>query len=218
MTTETGFQTTRARWAVAIGFVACWVVGLLVGGPDLGPDATPADVAQEFSAGGRVVAFSALVHGAAGVLLLLLGLSLGSGRTRRSVVVLASIAAVLSFDQLAGEVGLALDPDRAGAVALWEMVSRVDGAKMIVLAALVAATWWGSARRGPVLSAVSGLAVIALVASGIGYLTLSAGLMAVAGASLPLLLVWSLTATAVQVDKQRPRTEPAWSAGDDGRP
>lgn len=216
MTSGTRFQSARARWAVAVGFVACWVVGLLVGGPDLGPDAVPADIVRAFSVGSRVLVFSALVHGAAGILLVLLGITLGSGRTRRSVVVLASIAAVLSIDQLAGEVGLVLDPHRAGPVALWEMVNRVDGAKMLVLAALVATTWWGAPRRRLGLSVVSGLTVVALVLSGVGYLTLTAGLMAAAAASLPLLLLWSLTATSTAVGEQRSATERARSTIGDG--
>lgn len=214
MTSAPRFETARARWSVAVGFVACWVVGLLVGGPDIGPHAVPADICRAFSDGTRVLVFSALVHGVAGVLLVLLGIALGSGPTRRSVVVVASLAAVLSIDQLAGEIGLVLDPRRPGSVALWEMVSRVDGAKMLVLAALVAATWWGSPRRGPGLSIVSGLAVMTLVLSGVGYLTLSAGLMAVAAGSLPLLLVWSLTATRASISEQRLSIEQSRLAAD----
>lgn len=218
MTSETWFGSGRARWAVATAFVACWVVGLVVGGPDLGPDATPRAVAQAFSDQTRVVAFSALVHGAAGILLVLLGLSLGSGRTRRTTVALASIAAVLSIDQLAGEIGLALDPDRTGGVALWEMLSRVDGAKMLVLAALITSVWSGTVRRGATLSVVSCLAVVSLVLSGVGYLTLSAGLMATAAASLPLLLLWSLTATAASASAEQTEIEPHLQADGHARP
>lgn len=218
MTSETWFSSARARWAVATAFVACWVVGLVVGGPDLGPGATPTAVAQAFADQTRVVAFSALVHGAAGILLVLLGLSLGSGRTRRTTVALASIAAVLSIDQLAGEVGLALDPDRTGAVALWEMLSRVDGAKMLVLAALVTSVWSGTVRRSALLSVVSCLAVLSLVLCGVGYLTLSAGLMAAAAASLPLLLLWSLTATAASPGEQQTDVGPHLQADGHARP
>ena len=216
MTPETRFRSARARWAVATAFVMAWVVGLVIGGPDLGPEASPWDVGQRFSDQHRVIASSVVVHGVAGVLLVLLGLALGSGRTRRTTVVLASIAAVLSIDQLAGEIGLALDPHRAGAVALWEMLSRVDGAKMLVLAALVASVWRGSVRRVPGFSVVSCLAVVALVLSGVGYLTLTAGLMAAAAASLPLLLLWSLTATSATVGEQRSATERARSTVGDG--
>ena len=208
MTSETWFSSARARWAVATAFVACWAVGLVVGGPGLGPVATPRAVAQAFSDQTSVVAFAALVHGAAGILLVLLGLALGSGRTRRTTVALASIAAVLSIDQLAGEVALALDPHRGGGVALWEMLSRVDGAKMLVLAALVASVWRGAVHRGHTLTVVSCLAVVSLVLSGVGCLTLSAGLTAAAAASLPLLLVWSLTATAASTGEQTTDVEP----------
>jgi len=218
MTSETWFSSARAGWAVATAFVACWAVGLVVGGPDLGPVATPRAVAQAFSDQTRVMAFAALVHGAAGILLVLLGLALGSGRTRRTTVALASIAAVLSIDQLAGEVGLALDPHREGAVALWEMLSRVDGAKMLVLAALVASVWSGAVHRGPSLSVVSLLAVVSLVLSGVGCLTLSAGLMAAAVASLPLLLVWSLTATAASASAEQQDVEPLLRADGHARP
>jgi len=208
MTSESRSLTAGTRWAVATAFVACWVLGLVVAGPDLGTEASPSGVGQAFSGHHRAVASSVLVHGAAGILLVLLGLALGSGLTRRTTVALASIAAVLSIDQLAGEVALALDPHRAGGVALWEMLSRVDGAKMLVLAALVASVWRGAVHRGHTLTVVSCLAVVSLVLSGVGCLTLSAGLTAAAAASLPLVLVWSLTATAASTGEQTTDVEP----------
>ncbi|ACZ21848.1 hypothetical protein Sked_19230 [Sanguibacter keddieii DSM 10542] len=202
MTTATRFQTARARWAVAVGYVTCWVAGLLVGGPQLGPDATAAEIGLAFSDETRVLVFAVLVHGAAAAFLVLLGLSLSSGRTRRPVVALATIAAVLSLDQLAGEVSLAVDPYRTGSVALWEMVSRVDGVKMLVLAALVGTVCAGAVRRGRALMVVTVVTAVALVLSGIGYLTLSAALMGLAAASLPLLLAWVVVATAATVGSE----------------
>lgn len=199
MTTATRFQTARARWAIAVGYVTCWVAGLLVGGPQLGPDATAAEIGLAFSDDTRVLVFAALVHGAAAAFLVLLGLSLSSGRTRRPVVALATIAAVLSLDQLAGEISLAVDPYRSGSVALWEMVGRVDGVKILVLAALVGTVYAGAARRRRALMVVTTLAAVALVLSGIGYLTLSETFMGLVAVSLPALLVWVVVATAVTV-------------------
>lgn len=216
MTTATRFQTARARWAVAVGYVACWVAGLLVGGPQLGPDATAADIGLAFADGTRVLVFAALVHGAAAAFLVLLGLSLGTGTARRTVVALATIAAVLSLDQAAGEVSLVVDPHRAGPVALWEMVSRVDGVKMLVLAALVGTVCAGAERRGRALTVVTALTVGALALSGIGYLTLSAALMGLAAASLPLLLVWVMTATATTALEIRAQDRPPRLPAGDG--
>ena len=199
MTPASVSLTARTRWTIACAYVACWVAGLLVGGPQVDPGAGSHALALAFSEQARVLVFAVLVHGVAAVLLALLGLALGSGPTRRLTVSLAATAAVLSFGQLAGEVSLVAGPRHAQASATWESVSRVDGLKMLVLAALVTAVWVGAAHRGRVLTAVSGLAVATLVLSGIGYVTVSTGLMALAGASLPLLLLWSLAATAASV-------------------
>lgn len=208
--------TARTRWTIAITYVACWVAGLLVGGPQVDPRAAPDELAQAFSDETRVLVFAVLVHGFAAVLLVLLGLALGHGPTRRLVVALAATAAVLSFGQLAGEVSLVVGPHRAEASATWGSVSRVDGLKMLVLAALVAAVWVGATHTGRVLTAVSGLAVVTLLLSGAGYVTVSAGLMPLAGASLPLLLVWSLVATAGSVRERPPEPGPVARTDGDG--
>jgi hypothetical protein len=196
MTVTTRTWTPRTRWSIAIGYVVCWIAGLVVGGPTLPPAASAAAIAQEFGGSTSIVLFAVLVHGVAAVLLLALGLSLASRRTVRGVVPLAGLAAGLSLVQLAGEITLVTAPSSAAAVTIWEVITRVDGIKMIVLAALVVVAHTGLSGTHLALTIVSALTALALVASGIGYLALVPALMEAATASLPLLLVWTLVATA----------------------
>jgi hypothetical protein len=196
MTIATRTWTPRTRWFIAVGYVVCWIAGLVVGGPTLPPAASAAAIAQEFDGSTSIVIFAVLVHGVAAVLIVALGLSLASRRTVRGVVPLAGLAAGLSLVQLAGEITLVTGPSGAAAVTIWEVITRVDGIKMIVLAALVVVVYAGRSRTHLALTIVSALTALALVASGIGYLALVPSLMEAAAASLPLLLVWALVATA----------------------
>lgn len=187
------------RWAIAIGYVLCWVLGLLLGGPSLPPDATAAEVAAEFTTSPMtVLAFAILVHGIAAVLLAALGWSLTPRPGTRRILAWAGVAAALSLVQLAGETALVDRPAGLHAATIWEAITRIDGLKMLVLAVLVAVVHGGSASRRPVFTLASALTAIALLISGIGYLALLPTLMTAANASLPLLLLWALAATAAR--------------------
>jgi hypothetical protein len=59
----------------------------------------------------------------------------------------------------------------------------------------------GHFRGRLTLTIVSAAASISLLLSGIGYLNLNAFLMEVTTASLPLLLIWALMATAERVSE-----------------
>lgn len=180
---------------MAVGYVLCWIVGISTGGPDLPPGADADVVGSEFSGSLAILVFAVLVHGVAAVLLVALGRTLVSEPERRAPLVLASIAAALSLVQLIGEIVLVTGSDALPADVIWEVVSRVDGAKMLVLAALVVNVHGGVFRGRIAVTLVSAVTALALLTSGVGYLASIPGLMAAATASLPLLLVWVLTAT-----------------------
>lgn len=188
----------RSGWVVAIAYVLCWIVGLLIGGPALEPAATAAEVEQAFAGSGSVLVFAALVHGVAAGLLVALGRSLAAAPLRTAAVTASWIAAVLSIGQLVGEVALIGAPGAVDASLVWQLVTRVDGIKMLALAALIIAVHRGRIRDRVTLTVVSAAAVIALLVSGSGYIGLEATLMQAATASLPLLLIWALVATAAR--------------------
>jgi hypothetical protein len=191
--------TKRTRWTIAIGYVLCWVVGLGIGGPSLTPHASAAEVTAAFAGSLTLLAFGVLVHGVAAILLALLGRSLASGRAKGAVFPLACAAAGLSIVQFVGEVSLVTLPSVPDAASVWEVITRVDGVKMLVLAALIAVVHGGRDRERVTLTIISAAAVLALLLSGIGYLVLLPELMSAATASLPLLLIWALAATAARV-------------------
>lgn len=197
-------KVRRTRWAIALAYVSCWIAGLLIGGPDLDAKASSEAVHLAFDGSSATLAFAILVHGAAGALLGALGWSLSYGRGKRLIVTLAVVAAALSFMQLAGETVLVLAPGGVDAATLWESITRIDGVKMIVLAGLIAAVHGGALRGGAVSAVVAGVTALALVISGAGYLFVVPELMVAATASLPLLLLWSLVATARRSRQERP--------------
>lgn len=192
----------RTRWSLAVGYVLCWVVGLVIGGPSLSTGASTDQVERAFDGSGSILVFALLVHGVAAVLLAGLGWSLASGPLRRAGLVLAIVAAVLSLVQLAGEVTLVVAPAALDAATAWDAVSRADGVKMLVLAGLIGVVLSGMRRR-VALTVVSGLAIAALVASGVGYLFRVPVLAEATVASLPLLLLWVVVATVAREREAR---------------
>lgn len=92
---------------------------------------------------------------------------------------------------LAGWAAPAGDPSAAGSV--FGLISRIDGAKMLLLAVL-ALSGMELARRARTGRAWARFPSIVLAAvltgSGLGYLLLSPALAALAYLSLPLLLIW----------------------------
>lgn len=201
MTDRTSTWTTRMRWLVVVGYVLCWVIGLVVGGPPLTPDADSAEVTDEFRDSPTHLIFAIFVHGIAAVLLVALGRSLASTSTSGGVITFAAVAAILSLVQLAGEIFLTIGPEIRLASVVWQFICRADGVKMLVLAGLIVLVHGGHFRGRLTLTIVSAAASISLLLSGIGYLNLNAFLMEVTTASLPLLLIWALMATAERVSE-----------------
>jgi hypothetical protein len=186
-------------------YLVAWLAGLAVWPSNLDVAASGGQVVAAYS-GHRAVAMtqSLLVHGVAGVALAVVVLALGQAARGRdggplagATVVAGVGAAAVSLLQCA--LGLLLagwavpDGDAGRAGALFAAVNRLDGVKMLALAAL-AAGGAALARRTRLLPAWLGwlgaVLAVALVVSGIGYLLLRSGLAPAAFVSGPLLLVW----------------------------
>ncbi len=185
-------------------YATAWLTGLLIGPPALSVAATGGEVVSAYAGHqGPAIGQVVLTEGVAGLALAVVVLALGQvarchgARRLASRIEIAGFAAVgLSLVQcvlgllLAGWAAPADDSARAGA--LFELVSRIDGAKMLLLAA-VAVSASGLAGRGvfPAWAVwPSGVLAVALTVSGFGYLLLSPALAWAAYVSLPVLLVW----------------------------
>jgi hypothetical protein len=144
-----------------------------------------------------------LIEGFAAIALAVVVLALGQAARRRgaerlgvATVVAGLIAAALSLAQcvlgllLAGSVAPDGKTDQAGR--LFDLINRMDGVKMFALAAMAVAGVW-LVRRALLprwLGYTAALLMVALIASGAGYLLLNSTLAQAAFVSGPLLLVW----------------------------
>lgn len=203
MVDTAGRRTHGMFWAIGAGYVLCWVVGLLIGGPSINHGSGSEEIQTAFSTSPGVLIQVVLVHGFAAAFLAALGLLLASGTGGRYVLRLAVAASVLSLVQLGGELALILVPIDIDAAAVWDAITRVDGVKMFVLAGFVAAVPLVGAGKPRLLSVISAVTALALVLSGCGYLAVNPPLMASANASLPLLLIWVLAVTAARTSELR---------------
>ncbi len=195
----------RAVPALAgVAYTLVWVVGLLIWPSNLDVTASGSAVLATF-VGHRSVALVQylLVEGAAAIALAGVVLALGRAASRaaareagRVAVVAGLTAAALSLTQcllgviLIGSAVSGGDASRAGTI--FDLISRMDGAKMFALAVLAVAGV-ALARRKVLprwLGIVGGVLALALMVSGIGYLLLISPLALAAAASLLLLLLW----------------------------
>jgi hypothetical protein len=188
-----------------VAYLVAWVAGLAVWPSNLDVAASGSQVVAAYT-GHRGVAMtqSLLVHGVAAVALAVVVLALGQAARRRdggplgpAVVVAGVGAAAVSLLQCA--LGLLLagsavpDGDSGRAGSLFAAINRLDGVKMLALAAM-AASGAALVRRTRLLPVRLGwlgvLLAVALVVSGVGYLLLSSALAPTAFVSGALLLVW----------------------------
>jgi hypothetical protein len=194
-----------ATATAGIAFVAAWMTGLLVWPSNLNVSASGAKVVSAYSGHQAVaVAQYVLVEGAAAIALGVVVIALARAAARRGagglgrVVALAGLGAVaVSLIQcvlgllLAG--GVVPDGDAARAGTLFHLINRMDGVKMLALAAMALAGV-GLARGSHLLPRwlghVAALLAAAMTASGVGYLLLNNTLAQAAAASLALLLIW----------------------------
>lgn len=191
--------------AAGIAFVAAWVTGLAVWPSNLDVSASGAKVVSAY-AGHQGVAMTQylLLEGLAAIALAVVVIALGRTARRRGadrlgrVVEFAGIGAVM-VSLLECALGLVLagaavpDGDTGRAGTLFDLINRLDGAKMLALAALALAGVALMRRGGPLprwLAYVAAALAAAMTASGIGYLLLDNTLAQAAAVSLPLLLVW----------------------------
>lgn len=176
----------------------------MIGPPSLGVTASGAAVVSAYAGHqGTAIAQVVLTEGVAGAALAAVVLALGAAARGRDAHRLAArieaaglAAAVLSLTQcvlgllLAVRVAPGGDSARAGAI--FQLISRIDGAKMLLLAVL-AVSGAVLARRAGVLPSWAGypavVLAVALTGSGSGYLLLSPALSWIAYVSLPLLLI-----------------------------
>ena len=198
-----------------VAYLLAWVAGLAVWPSNLDVAATGSQVVTAYT-GHRGVAMtqSLLVHGVAAVALVIVVLALGQAARRRdaeqlarATVVAGVSAAVVSLLQCA--LGLLLagwavpDGDSGQAGLLFAAINRLDGVKMLALAAM-AASGAALVRRTRLLPGWLGylgaLLAVALVVSGIGYLLLSSTLAPAAFVSGLLLLVW-VTAAGISLGR-----------------
>ncbi|MGH2881229.1 MAG: hypothetical protein ACRDPA_00760 [Solirubrobacteraceae bacterium] len=194
-----------ARVAAGIAFVAAWVTGLAVWPSNLDGAASGAKVISTYAGHlGAAMTQYVLVEGLAAIALAVVVIALaraagsrGEGRLGRVVALAGAGAVIVSLVECA--LGLLLagatvpegKTDQAGT--LFHLINRLDGAKMLALAA-VALAGLGLARGAGVLPRwlgyVAALLAAAMVASGVGYLLLNNTVSQAAAVSLALLLVW----------------------------
>lgn len=205
-------RRVRVFPAVAgMAYSAVWLAGLAVWPSNLDVTASGRAVVVAYAAHQRQAMLQyLLVEGVAAIALLGVVVTLGLAARRRGAatlsraVLIAGIgAATLSLIQcllgeyLAGWLAPSGDAARAGIV--FDLINRMDGVKMLALAA-VALAGVALVRRLRLLPRWLGFTgaalAIALILSGAGYLLLNNALALVAAVSLALLLVW-VTATGI---------------------
>jgi len=188
MSSTTSHPPVVVSGAAASVFVLAWIGGLLTPIPDIPAGMDAATIDALASGSGPLLIQVILVHGIAGLALALLVLAVaGRSRVPSAVRVLGILAAALSFGQLACEFVVWSGSNPGEADSWWTAALRIDGAKMLVIAALMVLLL----RRTRVVASVTLLAAVSIAVSAIGYLLLHPGLMSVAFVSLPLLLVWA---------------------------
>ena len=188
-----------------IAYTLVWLIGLAVWPANLDINAPGAVVVATYRASqAQAMAQIGLVEGVAALALAAVALAVGRFAARRgvkwpgrAVATLGVLAAAISLVQCAlGEAlaaWVAPAGDASAAATLFDLLNRLDGVKMFMLAAMAVVGIW-LARRGALPRwlgyGAAPLAALALAVSGIGYLLLTNQLALAAAVSLPLLLVW----------------------------
>jgi hypothetical protein len=178
-------------------YVLCWLVGLFVAPSSPSPTAAAGPVAAYYAAQPvAVLGQSLLVHGIAGVCLVVLALTLPR---RRWVVVSGGLAGVVSLTQVAFAC-LAVHAAAVGqdenCLRWFHVVNDADTLKLVLLAGFVAAaTFAGSSRWLRTLGVVL---VPLLVLGGLAFLVDSGVLAALLTVSLPMLLLWAASLAVLQ--------------------
>jgi hypothetical protein len=195
----------RSRLPLGIGlaYVAAWIAGLSVWPSNLAIDSSASAVLAAYRTNGHAAFLQyLLVEGLAGLLLGALALTLlrraarggvvvAAGRFARVAVVAGLCAATISVTQcVLGMVLVATASDgrAASTHTLFDTINRLDGGKMLLLAAAARCLVVGRRAASAWLVVLLPLAAIALVVSGFSYLTLLPGGAWTVYLSGPLLL------------------------------
>ena len=180
--------------AIGIGYTLSWIAGLAIPAPSPKFSASGAQIVSAVAGHGPALAAQyALTEGlpAAGIAVVAIGLARFAGS--RVAMVAGVTAAVISVLQFCLGLWLAATSSPATAHVLFQMVNRMDGGKMLVLAVLGAAAAAAPALPRWLRYAGAALAV-AIAASGVVYLLLLQSLQLLAGPALVLLLVFITSA------------------------
>jgi len=205
----------RGTLIATIGYALAWIAGLSVLGSSTQVSASGLQVVRalaghQFAAGLQY----ALTEGATALFLIMViwGVTRNarSSRARRTMRLAALAATAVSL----AECGLGLwlsaglaHPGEAGpAGAVNDVITRLDGLKMLLLALVATAAAMAIRDRAlPLprwLSPLAAVLAIAIAVSGVGYLALSDAAAAAAWVSLPLLIVF-VTAAGVATARLR---------------
>ena len=194
-----------------IGYTAAWIISLSVGAPNPAVAASGRQVVTAFAGhSGPALAQFVLNEGVAAVSLAVVVISAaraarrrGHARAGQAAAAFGIAAAGVSWAQLALGTWLFRGPvpDRRAATAgaVYHAITRMDGAKMFLLAAMALAVSQ-LARRSPILprwlAPLGALLAAAVVTSGLGYLLLTPGLASAVYVSGVLLLIF-VSATGI---------------------
>jgi hypothetical protein len=187
-----------------VAYTAAWLLGLAVWPSNLDVAATNVKVVATYSAHqGAAMTQYVLIEGVAAIALAVVVTALGMAARRRGAGQLGRVAVAAGLTAVAlslAQCGLGLllagsfapDGEAHAAGRVYDLIDRMDGVKMFVLAAMALAAV-GLARRAVLprwLGYVAAVLTVALIASGAGYLLLSTTLAQAVFVSGPLLLVW----------------------------
>ena len=218
---RTGHRTARSLPVVAgIGYSLAWIISLSVGAPNPSVAARGSQVVAAFAGhGGPTMAMFVLAEGVAAAALAVVVIS-AARAARRSGARLAGLAgagfgvaaAVVSWIELALGAWLVYGPvaGRRAATAgtAYQVLTRLDGAKMFLLAAMAVAlsvVALTSAALPRWLAPLGFLLAASLAVSGLGYVLLAQGLASAVYVSGVLLLAF-VTCTGVMLGAA-PRTQ-----------
>ncbi len=182
---------------IGVAYTTSWIAGLAVNAPSPKLGAPGADVVSQLSghAASEIASF-VLTEGLPAVGLAAVSVALarairGSGAARAWLIplVTGAIAAAISLVQCLLGVALAGASEPGSARLLWELVDRLDGIKMLMLAilALAAAVTTVLPRW---MRYVSGALAISIAGSGLAYLFLQNSLASLAYVAGVLLLIF----------------------------
>ncbi len=189
---------------VGYGYVIAWIAGLSTWPSNLGLDSSDLAVAHNYRIhAGQATAQYLLVEGLAGLLLGTIAVLLGraAGTPRRSFLVRTSVTAGLAASLVSvtqSVLGFAIvanakQHDVARAGDLFDLVNRLDGIKMLLIA-VTATCFLATPRSGrPLprwLRMTSGALAVSITASGVSYLCLESSFAWLVYISGPLLLAW----------------------------